>query len=250
MKGLIYKDFCLSRKKLFLATILYFYGMIIGILFRLSMIYGNMRLILNEKEQFYLTDTFSYYTLIYLPFPLFLLAVNTIFNDCIFHDYKVKWNIFYDSLPVKQSDIIISRYLIIIINTLFTFVFSTINAVIISHLSNRNFNLDIIKNFLIISIFFFLVNVLYMILAYKYRQKNIVTAILILPAVIIYVSFSILIMRNMEKYSDELKFFVNDMFTKFSEIRNTILPLSILILLFISFWGYIISLKILKRGEN
>lgn len=89
-----------------------------------------------------------------------------------------------------------------------------------------------------------------MILAYKYRQKNIVTAILILPVVIIYVSFSILIMRNMEKYSDELKFFVNDMFSKFSEIRNTILPLSILILLFISFWGYIISLKILKRGEN
>ena len=242
MKGLIYKDFCLSRKKLFLATILYFYGMIIGILFRLSMIYGNMRLILNEKEQFYLTDTFSYYTLIYLPFTLFLLAVNSIFHDCIFHDYKVKWNIFSTSLPIKKSDIIISRYLIIIISTLFTFVFSTINAVIISHLSNRNFSLDIIKNFLIISIFFFLVNVLYMILAYKYRQRNIVDFIFVVSFFVFTGTFGIF--QNNYKYNPK---FINE---RFSEIRDAILPFSIFILLFISFLGYIISLNILKRGEN
>ncbi len=241
MKGLIYKDFCLFRKKLFLETILYFYFMIFGILFRLSMIYGNLSLLINDKIAFSMLDMFIYYSSIYSPL-LFLFSVNTEFNHCIFHDYKVKWNIFSTSLPIKKSDIIISRYLIIIISTLFTFVFSTINAVIISHLSNRNFSLDIIKNFLIISIFFFLVNVLYMILAYKYRQRNIVEFIFVVSFFVFPGTF--LIFQNNYKYNPK---FINE---RFSEIRDAILPFSIFILLFISFLGYIISLNILKRGEN
>lgn len=241
MKGLIYKDFCLSRKKLFLATILYFYVMIFGILFRLSMIYGNLSLLINNKIAFSLLDMSIYYGSIYSPL-LFLFSVNTEFTYCICDDYKVKWNTFSTSLPIKKSDIIISRYLIIIINTLIIFIFSTINAVIINHLSNRNFSLDIIKNFLIISIFCFLVSVLYMILAYKYRQRNIVEFIFVVSFFVFTGTF--LIFQNNYKYNPK---FINE---RFSEIRDAILPFSIFILLFISFLGYIISLNILKRGEN
>lgn len=241
MKGLIYKDFCLSRKKLFLATILYFYGMIIGILLRLSMIYGNLSLLINNKIAFSLLDMFIYYGSIYFPL-LFLFSVNTEFTYCICDDYKVKWNTFSTSLPIKKSDIIISKYIITIITTLIIFIFSTINAVITNHLSNRNFSLDIIKNFLIISIFFFLVNVLFMTLAYKYRKRNIIDFIFVVSGSIF--TCILLMFRNNDKYNPTL---INE---RFSEIRDTIFPFSILILFFISFCGYIVSLKILKRGEN
>ena len=146
MKGLIYREFYLSRKPaayMLLAYVL-FTGMISLVL--ISTYVGNLAKGDDAAE----TRDYLYSQMyIYIGLIGFIGAVYG-HNDLIEKDYKSKWQLYSYTLPVNEKTIVASKFIVRGSLLFAGFLLAVLGEVILSAASKKPFSIDHFKNILLI----------------------------------------------------------------------------------------------------
>ena len=154
IKALIYRELYISRKYYITNILVGLLFMVMGILVRLSMLYGNLAKL--EEELFDLVDTFTYYMLTYMiSYAAFNLVDNT---DVILSDFRSNWRMLSFTLPVTPMKQILAKYIIKLGAFCAAMVISVVNGAIIGAFSGKGFGIPQILDFFILANFWLLVN--------------------------------------------------------------------------------------------
>ena len=152
--ALIYRELYISRKYYITNTLVALLFIVMGILVRLSMLYGNLANL--DGEAFELVDTLTYYTLTYLlSYAAFSLIDD---NSVILSDFRSSWRMFSYTLPITPVKHVLAKYIIKLGAFCIAMVISVVNGALIGAFSGRDFGMPQILNFFILANFWLLVN--------------------------------------------------------------------------------------------
>lgn len=257
MKGLIFKEFYLGRKR-FLTALMYL--IIISVFSALTFISldcGNLAdfqaasiaergVPFIEEEQLKVTYTI----LVHMNFIIILFSGFLIF-DSFEADHKVKWDLYQYASPMSEWKIAGANFLSVIISAAVSVVLGLLDAVILSAVSGFALGTDIIKNFAAILIVVSLFATVEAPLMYRYKSMNACIA----RGALIGLALGIAIMFLLNKYlidnNMEMEYFINELVpTVYAEIRDAVVPFTPIILIVCFGIGYLISVKVLKRREK
>ena len=152
--ALIYRELYISRKYYITNTLVALLFMVMGILVRLSILYGNLAGL--DEETFNLVDMITYYGLTYMiSYAAFNLVDNT---DVILSDFRSNWRMFSFTLPVTPVKSILAKYIIKLGAFCFAMVLSIANGAVVGAFSGRDFGMPQILDFFLLANFWLLVN--------------------------------------------------------------------------------------------
>lgn len=148
MKGLIYRELYLAKKSYITGIFVTLAVMLVGILVRLSTVYGNLAKL--DEDSFTITDTYTFYIFMFLPL---IAALNSFMGDkgIIIEDSKCRFNVFAYTLPVSEVQLASVKYIILVCSAAVSFVLGTINAAVICGISGKPLTANIMKVMLIIT---------------------------------------------------------------------------------------------------
>ncbi|MBQ9142953.1 MAG: ABC-2 transporter permease [Lachnospiraceae bacterium] len=247
MKGLLFKEFYLTRKT-YLGFLLVFVGVAsLCVLVCLSMICGNLQSIPAESPE----EVESFFQMfVYVPYGILVFAV-TVCEHSIFTDYASGWMKYSYTLPTPAKKAIGARYLTGIIIAVGSIALGLCNAGIMSLILDKPITAEIVKNMLVILLIaigyiFFDIP---MALKYKTAQAvgNRVGSVMILA----YIAVGAYMMNKIGQMSTEMSDqYLADMMTKAANIRDMILPFSPIIMLVLFGISFMISIKLYQRREK
>lgn len=247
MKGLLYKEFYLTRK-----TYLGFLGVAIGIsllciLVCISMICGNLQSVPTESPQ----DVEIYFQIfIYTPFVLLLFASNAC-EHSIYADYASGWMKYSYTLPTPVTKAIGVRYVAGIIIVAVCILFGFINAGIMSMILNKPITAQIVKNLLGIAFIGLSISLIFLPLALRYKTAQAVGNKAGIVFIVSYIAIGAYFINNMNQMSDAMQDkYIADMVAKVAEIRDIVLPLSPVIVLLLFAASFSLSVKLYQRREK
>lgn len=199
IKGLFFRELYLSRKNYLLITAIWFMIVALGILIRLSMLYGNMRNI--PVEDLANSEMVLFYIFSYAPAIIIFSAVSFNF-DGIISDYSSKWTTFSYSTPVSEYRYVGVKYSIRCIFTVSAFAFSICCAEVMCILYGKKLTGTMVDVLLIILLFSAIFGVVGEQLAYRFKDKNKVQTRLMLCGFVLAVPIIIVLINALKKYTD------------------------------------------------
>lgn len=148
MRGLIYRELYLAKKSYLTGLFVTLAVMAVGILVRLSTLYGNLAKL--DEEAFHITDVYTYNIFMYLPL---IAAMCTFMADAgvIIGDSKCRFGVFSYTLPVSDVQLAAVKYIILIGSAVASIGLGLLNAAIICGISGNTLSAGIMKNILIIA---------------------------------------------------------------------------------------------------
>lgn len=254
MKGLLFREFYLARKYYILSFALFIIISLLGILVRLSIIFGNLSSISPDRFTELDSQTLPIFT--YLPTVILIISACTD-GGVTYSDYASKWATYIQSCPVKESKTVAVKFIFKIMTLLICTVFGTINAVIIHKIAGENFRVTTFLNLSVIVTLGIVFSSIIIPLSYKYKTKNAVTARLVGFFAIISVPVGIFTYKLIDKYNNiasdvnESENIIGTIFMqRYEEILNHfsfLIPVIVASAIAVSF---ICSVNILRRREN
>ena len=120
MKGIIFKEFYISRKRIYISIATYLFLTLLCILVKLSASFGNIRLL--DKEAVDSTVTITFY---FFVFGL-LLSISGMLVNNVCSDLKSHWSIYQRTLPFSEKQIVSAAYISNVVVLLVMNVFHTL----------------------------------------------------------------------------------------------------------------------------
>ncbi len=246
MKGLIYKDFTLTKKHIILGYIYFLISIAILVMIQLSMYYGNIAKSDDVENLKNMKFIFRYVPPVIILIDLAIMSVFPFDKDEI-----CGWNKYCFSGPVTNKMMIGERYLFSAILMLTAYVTGFIYVLLFSLISGDGFNLNMLRNLtiiLLIAVWYVYIYIpFYLIITDKKKRTVIVTAL----GIIIYGGFmlySFSLVKELDGREDiELMSFLRD---KFTPSLNTVFIVLAAAAVVIIPLGYLLSDKLMKRGEE
>lgn len=258
IKGFMFKDFYISRKNYFLTYLIWLILVVIGILMRLSILYGNLSKIAPEDMAG--TETSMFYVSIYIP--MLVAIFNSEYIESIYCDYSSKWcNVCYVT-PYAEEKSVLSRFLLSFIMMCAGTIFSVVNAVVMCLLNGRMISSLMMSSFFVIVLFSSLCNVVNCCLAYTFREPKKAAGVGFGIFMAIYIIMLCLAYIVMYAFADKLNGKEDEdgllLFREFalwfqqkigpvSSFINYLLPLLIIAVFVV---GYFACIKIVKRRDK
>lgn len=148
MKGLIYRELYIAKRSYLTGLFVTLAVMIVGILVRLSAIYGNLAKL--DEESFRIMDVYTYNIFMYLPL---ISALCTLMTDhgVIIGDSKCRFGVFAYTLPLSEVQLASVKFVILIGSAAASVVLGILNAAIICGINGKAVSAGIMKNILIIT---------------------------------------------------------------------------------------------------
>ena len=155
MKGLIYRELYIAKRSYLTGLFVTLAVMIVGILVRLSTIYGNLAKL--DGDSFRIMDVYTYNIFMYLPL---IAAMCTFMTDhgVIIGDSKCRFGVFAYTLPVSEVQLAAVKFVILTGSAVASVVLGVLNAAMICGISGKALSAGIMKIILIIAaihIFYF-----------------------------------------------------------------------------------------------
>lgn len=246
MKGLLYKDFYLSGKKLLSIFFIYFIITLMGVLVCISMNCGNLAHSSGE-ELMNLERTME--RSLYLPLVVFLVGAAGLVIENICCDFEVKWQDFMFASPLNGKRNVGVKFIFSAIIFVAAFVFGVLSYVIIRAVEGKNIQPEIFADYGIITLIIVFFSVFGMILSYQYRKIFAVQIRLVFTIGIIIAAFIFHGFLKWKKQGGDGFFSVmGDTLKNFYfNFKNVMAPFSFFIaaVVFIAGWG--ICIKIYDR---
>ena len=153
MKGLIYREFYLSRKPILMMLLAYviFVGMLSLVI--ISTYAGNLA---QDPEAPLMRDSFYSQMYIYAGF-IALIGVTYGHNDIIEKDYKSRWQLYSYTLPVNEKKIIASKFIVRGGLLLTGFLLAVLAEIIFAAAAKRSASPEHFKNILLMLMLYGLV---------------------------------------------------------------------------------------------
>lgn len=242
MKGLILKDYYISKKFLIIGSCGFLLGDILLYLFRFSFIYGNFRNLSIEELASGIKTTD-----LVLPVVaglIFLFAAISGTDNSIYKDNSSGWFLHLLSSHISSKEIAGAKYFEFAFLWFTVLLASLINMVIYGLVFGFRYAAPAMVIFYIIAAFIFLIQCIILPMAYRYRNQNAVIGrlliICVIPAMAVFVLVS-------NKYETLLENAHTILF-----LRNHSLPVigiatAVIIVSFVI--SYMRSVKLLERKE-
>ncbi len=247
MKGLLFKEFYLTRK-----TYLGFFGLFLGVaslcaLAALSMVCGNLREIAMEEPET-VNNYFQMFS--YIPLGMLVFAVQSV-ETSVYMDYASGWMKYSYSAPLPAGKVIGVRYLAGLIILMISMVFGFASAGLMGMILSKPVTIDMIKNMLVIGIFALGVLFIDIPLALKYttaqKVQNLEGTFFLVGYIVVVGTFFKNLAELDEQSSEQ---YMAELMAKAIEIRDILLPLSPIILLLLFAISYRLSVRFYQRREK
>ena len=243
MKGLLYKEWLVGKK-----TFLLFLGMavlfsVMGILFYLSMFYGNLQDM--PKEDPWGVSMFAK-MFCYLPYMLLLFGASVCMKT-IYTDYASGFMKYSYTLPVSAAKAVGARYLMIGIVFVGSFLFGMLISGIMCGLSGNAFDAEIMKNLFFILLVGIIIVAAFMPLSLQLKNARTVGTISAVLLLVLYACAGIFLVCYGDRYGDNFDKFVLDKYQMFRDNVLTISPVLLLVVVVISLK---LSMGIYQRRER
>lgn len=183
VKGLIFRELYLTRKNYIICLCIWLMFSMLGILFQLSALYGNLAKLPVEDQL-----DMRY---IWLYAPVIILASAAISNEMIYVDFASKWAVFSAVTPVSEKKYCAVKYIIKLVMLIFTAVMSFVNAAILCAVNGDRLDRQVVGIILLIILAFVVLSIFSQGAAYKYKDKNKSSLRLMIPMLIIYALFGL-----------------------------------------------------------
>lgn len=199
MKSLLYREMYLGRKRYIIMGGMALMISVVGILVRLSMLYGNMAHL--DAETFKSVDSATFYSFSLIPFVILLSSIFATV-EVICDDYKSKWNVYCRSTSMTCMSWVMLKYMIVIILSVFSCVYGILYCVLLSNIAKRKIPLSIFKYYFLILGVFLIINGIAMVLAYKYKNINNVVVRIVGAVSVMGVAGYVIIFNRLENFSE------------------------------------------------
>lgn len=200
MKGLLYREIYLGRKRYLIMGMLTFIISVIGILIRISMIHGNMALL--DAETYNSVNNTTYYFFTFIPFVILLSSIFASV-EVICDDYKYKWNVYCRTTRIKCLKWVMIKCTLAGVISVISFLYGIMYCYLISFIAKRKVPLVIYRYYVVILAVFLVVNSIAMMLAYKYKSINNVVIRIAGVISLAGVGLTVILMRNLEIFSEK-----------------------------------------------
>ena len=242
MKGLIYKNYLVTRKYYFMAFVFFFITALFMILIRLSMICGNISHDPEAVDE--LTRTMWVFR--YMPCAVVILGFAG-YSEAFFADLNSGWARFSRTTSLSTHQIVGSYFLSEGIVLSFAYIICLLYLVIFCLSFGDKISLNYIAN--ITSLFCFGVIIQYfnLTLAMFAKKRQTVQLISVSIALIFQWLLCAYIYPRMEELENPDAVLLEWMAQQFEPIKPYIFPVMLLLALIFTVGGYFISVKGLER---
>ena len=247
MKGLLFKEFYLTRKT-YLGLLGVFLGMaLLCILAALSMICGNLQDIMTEFPE----EVNGYFQMfVYAPFAVSVFSV-AVGEDSVFKDYTSGWMQYCYTSPVPAAKMVGVRYLTVVIIAIASLVLGLGSAGIVSLILDEPITGGILKNMLVILMVAIGYSFLDIPLALRFKTAQAVQSKVGVAFIIIYiVAFGWFFKKSEQLKGEAFDQYMADMMEKAINVRDMLLPLAPIIMLVLFAVSFTISIKLYQRREK
>lgn len=258
-KGLIYREVYLNRKRYIIGIAVYIAMVLIGILVRMSMSFGNLAH--ADEEVFNSMDTITYYMFtLATPFILILSFAET--PELIVSDHKSNWSKFSYTFPISPKEMALYKTGIAFTGYLISVVISIINFCIFCPLCDRKFD---VFNFKIMTALMFvtcITTALEQIITYKFKNVTLTQVVTSLIFTVIFglcgLGIAVYLGSVIKKYSidiengdmSEINALLDSYADKLKNILDVFVILVPFLILGIFALEYLLTKKILDRREK
>lgn len=252
MKGMLYRELYLARKTYLVGGVSVILFVLLGVLIRLSLRYGNLADL--EEEAFEFVDVASYYAFSYLP--LVLLGITCASDGgVILSDYRSKWCLYSYTLPMKESAFATVKFVMKAGFLVLTFLLGMGNLALFAGLSGKAIEGGSIKILLIVLLVVSMISVAATPMTIRYKSANAVIIRIVIVVIIAFIGFMFWFKSRFAVIqagndgtlvADELADLVLEMVIKFRDVLSLYTPV-LLLLTFVL--GYLATVRQLKKRE-
>lgn len=252
MKGMIYRELYLARKTYLVGGIAVVLFVLLGVLIRLSLVYGNLAEL--EEDAFEFVDLASYYAFSYLP--LVLLGI-TFSGDggVIISDYRSKWSLYSYTLPLKEQAQAAVKFVIKVGFLLLNFLLGIANLALFAGLSGRSIEIGSIKNLFIVMMLAGVISAAVTPMTIRYKSANAVVIRIVIAVILAWIGFVYWLKSQFEMILTQQKDLIIDdvlvdmVFEILIKFRDTLAMLAPGLLLLVLVLGYLATVRQLKKRE-
>jgi ABC-type transport system involved in multi-copper enzyme maturation permease subunit len=187
VKGLLYKEWCLGKKRFFVYLLLAVLLSVLGILVSLSYQFGN----LQGKDA---ADVRMFF---YIPYLILLFSAELCLQS-VYRDYESGWMKYSYTMPLALGKAVGARYLTCMLLLVFSFVYTLVYSVILGAVSTISYRAGDLKNQLLLLAVACLLIGVFLPMAFHFQTGRIVSAIAVGLLVVSYMGIGVAMMTGME----------------------------------------------------
>ncbi len=205
-KGIIYREIYLNRKRYIIGFAVYIAMIFIGVLFRMSMSFGNLA---HADEEVFKSVDMVTYNMFTLATPVILIISFAEAPEIIVSDYKTNWLKFSYTFPITPKETALYKTAISVAGYLFSVIVSIINFCIFCPLCDRKFDVFNFKIMMIIMFVFALITATEQLLTCKFKNitltQMVTSLIFTLAFGIVGLTTAVYLSKGMKKYSADIE---------------------------------------------
>lgn len=244
MKGLLYKDFWLSKKYYSMAFVFFFVFGLLTIMVRLSMIFGN----LSHNEEVVSSLLKSLWVLRYTPCAILMIA----FADdggVVFSDYQSGWIRFCATTELGEYKMagakLASRLIMMVIAYVISFAYLTLFTILSGDSLSWENICDITILFLMISAG----SVLYLTMGIVLKKQQAVEIAAVGFFCILGIIITFPLMMSLDDVSDDFDL-LQVIGSQYESVKSMLLPISIICILATGIIYWYVSINVFKRRDS
>lgn len=247
MKGLLFKEFYLTRK-VYLGFLGLFVGLAsLGILVCLSMICGNLQSIRTENPgemQMYF-QMFAYAS---LAIPVIAVTAG---EESIYKDYASGWMKYCYTLPAAAKKMVGVRYLMTTIIAVISLILGIGNAGIMSLILQLPITAEMLKNMLVILLVAMLYTFCGIPMAFKFKTRQATQSKVGAVMMIAYIVVAgYLFKKTIQLEGEAFDKYMTNMMMKAANIRDVCLLLAPVFMPALFALSFFLSIKLYQRREK
>lgn len=246
MKGLIYKDFILTKKYIFLGFVYFLISIAVLIMIQMSMQYGNLAKMDDLENLMEIRFIFRYVPPVIILMDLAFMSVFPFGKDEI-----CGWMKYCFSGPVTNKMLIRERYLFPAALLLIAYFPGAMYVLLFSIVSGDSFNLNMLRNLtiiLLIAVCYAYVYIPFSLIVTNKKKRNIIISVFSIIVNGAFMIYSFSLIQELDGQEDiELMSFLKERFTPYLNTVFIVLAAAAVVIVPI---GYLLSCKLMKRGEE
>lgn len=199
MKGLIFKEIYLTRKKIYISLGIYFFLMLICVLVKLSAVHGNLRLLSEEAVKNTTNITF------YLAIFGTMLALSGFVADNINSDIVSRWSDFQRSTPMSEKQVVSAAYISTGIMLLSMLVVHILMTLMLCAVFGEIFHAYFVLVFIAFAFLTFIMYIFRLFCFYRFRQQKKAQFVFSATFFCLYLAGCFVIINRLLAYQDKFK---------------------------------------------
>ncbi len=242
MKGLLYKEWFLNKKSIFLFALIALVFSVLGLLVFLSMICGNLKGVLDPDNTSMLLSVFTH-----APYIIALCA-SAVCNASVCSDYESGFMKLTHTLPLTPTQKVGTKYIFAFAIMCASFVFGICNAFAMYAMARQDITVSPIKTMLLFLLVAVILNSIFIPISYLLKKSRSVSTFAAMAFGIAYFVFGIgLTAYGLEKYGDDI---ILKAIEIFKDLRSAAPIFTIPVIAVVTAISILVSSKIYSRRDR